>query len=133
MPAKPSFYWHDYETFGADPACDRPSQFAGVRTDAELNEIGEPLMIYCRPPADYLPHPEACLITGITPQQAREHGLAEPEFIARINAELSAARHLRGGLQQHPLRRRGHALRAVPQFLSTPTSANGATATRAGT
>ena len=39
MPLKPSFYWHDYETFGADPACDRPSQFAGVRTDAELEEI----------------------------------------------------------------------------------------------
>jgi exodeoxyribonuclease-1 len=89
MPHKPSFYWHDYETFGADPSRDRPSQFAGVRTDAGLNEIGEPLMLHCRPPADYLPHPEACLVTGITPQQARAHGLAEPEFIARINAEFS--------------------------------------------
>jgi len=89
MSAKPSFYWHDYETFGADPACDRPSQFAGLRTDAALNEIGEPLMIHCRPPADYLPHPEACLVTGITPQRARDQGLAEPGFIARIHAELS--------------------------------------------
>jgi len=89
MVVPPSFYWHDYETFGADPALDRPAQFAGLRTDAALNEIGEPLVIYCRPPADYLPHPEACLITGITPQIARERGLAEHEFIARINAELS--------------------------------------------
>jgi len=40
-----SFYWHDYETFGADPSRDRPSQFAGIRTDAEFNIIGEPLVI----------------------------------------------------------------------------------------
>jgi exodeoxyribonuclease I len=84
-----TFYWHDYETFGADPVRDRPSQFAGVRTDAELNEIGDPLLIYCRPAADYLPHPEACLITGITPQTARSRGLDEHEFIARIVAELA--------------------------------------------
>jgi len=86
-----TFYWHDYETFGADPVRDRPSQFAGVRTDDELNEIGDPLLIYCRPTPDYLPHPEACLITGITPQLARERGLDEYAFIGRIVAELSQA------------------------------------------
>ncbi|MBX9894103.1 MAG: exodeoxyribonuclease I [Nitrosomonas sp.] len=84
-----TFYWHDYETFGADPRRDRPAQFAGVRTDEALNEIGEPLVIYCKPPRDYLPHPEACLLTGITPQLADERGLPEPEFIAHIHAELS--------------------------------------------
>ena len=84
-----TFYWHDYETFGADPRRDRPAQFAGVRTDEALNEIGEPLVIYCKPARDYLPHPEACLLTGITPQLADEHGLPEPEFIARIHAELA--------------------------------------------
>lgn len=84
-----TFYWHDYETFGADPRRDRPSQFAGVRTDEALNEIGEPLVIYCKPPRDYLPHPEACLLTGITPQLADAQGLPEPEFIARIHAALS--------------------------------------------
>ena len=88
MAPEPSFYWHDYETFGANPASDRPAQFAGLRTDAELREIGEPLLLYCRPPEDYLPHPDACLITGITPQLAHERGLAEREFIARIHAEL---------------------------------------------
>ena len=36
-----TFYWLDYETFGADPVRDRPAQFAGVRTDGELNEIGD--------------------------------------------------------------------------------------------
>ncbi|MBK6290058.1 MAG: exodeoxyribonuclease I [Pseudomonadales bacterium] len=84
-----TFYWLDYETFGADPVRDRPAQFAGVRTDGELNEIGESLLLYCRPSPDYLPHPEACLITGITPQLARARGLAERDFIARILAELA--------------------------------------------
>ncbi|HFC54020.1 MAG TPA: exodeoxyribonuclease I [Gammaproteobacteria bacterium] len=84
-----TLYWHDYETFGSDPRRDRPAQFAGLRTDEELNEIGEPLVIYCKPPRDLLPHPEACLLTGITPQMADERGVPEPEFIARIHAELA--------------------------------------------
>lgn len=84
-----TLYWHDYETFGADPRRDRPAQFAGVRTDEALNEISEPLTIYCKPSRDYLPHPEACLLTGITPQLADENGILEPEFIARIHNELA--------------------------------------------
>lgn len=86
-----TLYWHDYETFGADPRRDRPAQFAGLRTDEALNEMGEPLVIYCKPARDILPHPEACLLTGITPQLADEQGLPEPEFIARIHAEFSQA------------------------------------------
>ncbi|MCB1735593.1 MAG: exodeoxyribonuclease I [Gammaproteobacteria bacterium] len=81
--------WHDYETFGIDPARDRPAQFAAIRTDEELNEIGEPIELFCKPPNDYLPQPDACLITGITPQRALERGLPESEFIARVNAEMS--------------------------------------------
>jgi len=84
-----TFYWHDYETTGADPTRDRPIQFAGVRTDMDFNIIGDPLMIYCQPAFDVLPQPEACAITGITPQFAQEHGVCEAEFIARIHAELS--------------------------------------------
>ena len=84
-----TFYWHDYETFGADPARDRPSQFAGIRTDQDFNSIDEPLTIYCQPAGDMLPHPDACLITGITPQQAREKGVPEAQFIARIHQELA--------------------------------------------
>lgn len=83
-----TFYWHDYETWGEVPAQDRPSQFAGVRTDTDLNIIGEPFMVYCKPPQDLLPKPDACLITGITPQHALEHGLPEVEFMAQIIAEL---------------------------------------------
>ncbi|USR94455.1 exodeoxyribonuclease I [Aliivibrio fischeri] len=85
----PSFFFFDYETWGTSPSLDRPCQFAGVRTDEDFNIIGEPLVIYCRPPVDYLPSPEACLITGITPQTAVNKGLSEPEFIAKIHHELS--------------------------------------------
>lgn len=87
--AQPSFFFHDYETAGVNPALDRPVQFAGIRTDAELNEIGEPLMLYCRLPPDYLPSPEATLITGITPQKAQQEGRCEADFIARIHDEFS--------------------------------------------
>ena len=84
-----TFYWHDYETWGADPRRDRPSQFAGLRTDLELNPVGEPLVQYCRPSDDMLPQPEACMVTGITPQLALREGLNEAEFIARIHRELA--------------------------------------------
>lgn len=84
-----TLYWHDYETFGTDPRRDRPAQFAGIRTDEALNEIEEPLVIYCKPAHDFLPHPAACLLTGITPQIADTQGLPEPHFIAHIYAELA--------------------------------------------
>ncbi|WP_110685519.1 exodeoxyribonuclease I [Salinicola aestuarinus] len=86
---EPTFLWHDYETFGADPRRHRPSQFAAIRTDRDFNEIGEPLTLYARPADDDLPHPQACLITGIAPQTALRRGVPESEFAARIQAEMS--------------------------------------------
>ena len=86
---KISLYWHDYETFGTDPVRDRPAQFAGIRTDEELNIISDSLSIFCKPADDMLPQPEACLVTGITPQVAMEKGAIESEFIARIHEQLS--------------------------------------------
>jgi exodeoxyribonuclease I len=84
-----TFFWHDYETFGAHVRRDRPAQFAGIRTDAELNEIGEPLMLYCRPANDFLPDPQSCLITGITPQLCLERGIPEHAFAAQIERALA--------------------------------------------
>ncbi len=84
-----TLYWHDYETFGIDPKRDRPVQFAGIRTDENLNIIGDPLVIYCRPANDFLPNPQACMVTGISPQLALKEGLCEADFIARIHAEFS--------------------------------------------
>ncbi len=85
-----TFLWHDYETFGANPRFDRPAQFAAIRTDTDLNPIGEPIEWFCKPPTDQLPSPEACLITGITPQMAEERGVIEPEFIRLVLGELGA-------------------------------------------
>ena len=84
-----TFLWHDYETFGAQPRRDRPAQFAAIRTDAALNEVGEPLMLYCRPATDVLPEPESCLITGITPQECLAKGVPEHEFARQINDALA--------------------------------------------
>ncbi|GAA6143905.1 exodeoxyribonuclease I [Thalassolituus maritimus] len=81
--------WYDYETFGANPAWDRPAQFAAIRTDEDLNEIEEPVEIFCRQSDDYLPHPEAVLITGITPQDCQRRGVPERDFIRRINEMFS--------------------------------------------
>lgn len=84
-----SLFWYDYETTGIDPRRDRPLQVAGIRTDEALNEIEAPLNIYCQPSDDILPHPAACLVTGITPQRLAEQGLGEAEFMARVHAELA--------------------------------------------
>jgi len=88
MNPEPTFLWHDYETFGAYPLLDRPAQFAALRTNAELEPVAEPISFYCQPAPDVLPHPAACLITGITPQQALKKGLVEAEFAAKIYAEM---------------------------------------------
>lgn len=80
-----SIVWYDYETFGASPAWDRPAQFAAIRTDEELNEIEPPVELFCRQADDYLPHPQAVLVTGITPQACQQKGIAETDFIHYIN------------------------------------------------
>jgi len=79
-----SIFWHDYETWGAQARKDRPCQFAGIRTDEELNIIDDPVVMYCKPTPDYLPHPEACLVTGISPEKALDEGVTEAEFCASI-------------------------------------------------
>ncbi|WP_100658252.1 exodeoxyribonuclease I [Alteromonas flava] len=85
----PTLLFHDYETWGADPKRDWPSQFAAIRTDLELKPNAKPLNWFCQIPNDYLPHPQACLITGITPQQSLRDGHREAEFIRLVHAELS--------------------------------------------
>jgi len=84
-----TIYWYDFETFGVDPRRDRASQFAGIRTDEDLNVIGEPLVLYCQPADDFLPSPMACVITGISPQKALAEGVNEAEFIKQIHREFS--------------------------------------------
>ncbi len=87
--APPTFLWHDYETFGADPRRDRPAQFGALRTDWNLEPIGEPLVVHCQPALDTLPSPDACLITGITPQQCARDGLSEAGFAAAVHEVMA--------------------------------------------
>ena len=84
-----SFLWHDYETSGTDPFADRPMQFAAIRTNSELEPVGEPIDWFCAPSSDTLPHPAACVVTGITPQHAKAHGVCEAEFARCVNEEMA--------------------------------------------
>ncbi len=84
-----TFLWHDYETFGRDPARERPVQFASIRTDENLEEIEDGTMIYCRQSPDYLPDPESCMVHGVLPQTANEKGLCEWEFANTIHRLMS--------------------------------------------
>lgn len=80
----PGFLFYDYETFGINPAYDRIAQFGAIRTDQNLEFLDEPEVFYCQPTKDFLPHPDACLLTGITPQVAQAEGVKEWEFAQRI-------------------------------------------------
>ena len=82
------FLWYDLETFGRDARRSRIAQFGAQRTDENLEPVEEAQMFFCRPADDLLPSPGACLITGITPQQAQAEGLPEAEFAARIFDEM---------------------------------------------
>ncbi|WHZ18386.1 MAG: Exodeoxyribonuclease I [Rhodanobacteraceae bacterium] len=85
----PTLLWYDYETTGTDPVRDRPAQFAAIRTGMDLQPVADPVTLYCAPSPDTLPHPEACLITGIAPQDAAREGLPEAEFAGAVH-ELMA-------------------------------------------
>jgi Exonuclease I len=87
-----SFLFYDLETWGADHGRSRIAQFAAIRTDAELNETGEPVSFLVRPANDLLPSPAAALVTGLTPQRALAEGINEAEAFARIHEEMSQPR-----------------------------------------
>lgn len=79
-----SFFFYDLETSGLNPRSDRIMQFAGVRTDMELNIIGDPVNELVILNDDTIPSPEALMITGITPQKTLEEGFSEAEFAKRL-------------------------------------------------
>lgn len=89
MQSSDTFLFHDYETWGTNPRQDFPCQFAAIRTNSELEPIGEPIDIMCQIPNDYLPHPGACLVTGITPQRSLAQGTNEAEFARKVFVAMS--------------------------------------------
>ena len=86
---KASFYWYDLETTGTQPKWDRIVQFAGIRTDENLNEVGEQDSFYIKLPMDVLPNPGASLVTGLTPQLINAQGVEEIHGVDEINKVFS--------------------------------------------
>jgi exodeoxyribonuclease I len=80
-----TFFWYDLETTGTEPKWDRVVQFAGVRTDLDLNEIGDPVCTFVKCPIDVLPNPFATAVTGLTPQRVNAEGINELEAFVTIN------------------------------------------------
>ena len=83
-----TFFFYDLETSGLNPKVDRIMQFAGQRTDMELNPIGEPVNILVKMTEDALPSPSAIAVTKITPQQTLRDGISEKEFVDLISEEI---------------------------------------------
>ena len=84
-PDPKSFYWYDLETTGLNRRWDRITQFAGQRTDLELNPIDEPYVTYVKLPPEVLPDPDATLVTGVPPQEIQAQGISEWEAINEIH------------------------------------------------
>ncbi len=84
-----TIYFYDLETSGINARSSRIMQFAGQRTDMQLNPIGEPDNILVKLSDDILPEPDAILITGITPQKVNSEGVSEVEFLRYFHNEIA--------------------------------------------
>ncbi len=80
-----SFYFYDLETSGTQPRWDRIMQFAGLRTDMNLEPIGDEYVVDVRLPDDVLPDPVATTVTGITPQRTHAQGVSEWQALAEVH------------------------------------------------
>lgn len=83
-----TFFFYDLETSGLNARSDRIMQFAGQRTDMNLNPIGEPHNVMVKLNDDTLPSPDAVMVTGITPQSTQMDGLTEAEFADFLHTEI---------------------------------------------
>lgn len=83
-----TFFFYDLETSGLDARDDRIMQFAGIRTNEQFEQIGEPHNILVRLDDDTLPSPAASMITGVTPQQTVDEGYSEAEFARMFVEEI---------------------------------------------
>ncbi len=83
-----TFFFYDLETSGLSGRDDRIMQFAGIRTDMNLKQIGYPINEFVKLNDDTLPSPEAVMVTGITPQQTLDEGYGEAEFSKKIVSEI---------------------------------------------
>lgn len=84
-----TFFFYDLETSGFSPRSDRIMQFAGQRTNLELELIGEPHNHLIKLSDDILPSVDAILLTGITPQMTLAEGTSEAEFLEVFHKEIA--------------------------------------------
>ena len=75
-----TFFFYDLETSGFSARYDQIMQFAGQRTDDELELIGQPVNLLVKLTDDILPSPGAVLTTHITPQMTVADGISEADF-----------------------------------------------------
>lgn len=64
-------------------------QFAGQRTNENLEPIGEPDNILVKLADDVIPEPDAILVHGITPQQTLNDGISEADFAEYFNEKVA--------------------------------------------
>lgn len=83
-----TFFFYDLETSGLNPRQDRIMQFAGQRTDMNLEPIGDPYNLLVTLNDDTLPSPDALMVTGITPQKTVEEGYSEAQFARMLSEEI---------------------------------------------
>ena len=88
MNSTPTFFFYDLETSGFDPKAQRIMQFAGQRTDMDMNPIGEPVNVLVALSDEVLPDPAAVVLTGITPQKTLEEGYSEADFLRLLHQEV---------------------------------------------
>jgi exodeoxyribonuclease-1 len=84
-----NFFFYDLETSGFNPRAARIMQFAGQRTDMNLQPIGDPVDALIKLTPDVLPDPDAIFVTGITPQKTLQEGLTEAEFLQQFNQTIA--------------------------------------------
>ena len=84
----PTFFFYDLETSGLSSSDDRIMQFAGQRTNLNLEEIGEPVNLLVKLANDTLPSPSAILTTKITPQSTQQDGISEPELSKFLSEQV---------------------------------------------
>lgn len=83
-----TLFFYDLETSGLNARSQRIMQFAGIRTDMDLRQVGEPVNVLVKLSDDILPDPSAIAVTGITPQQTLSDGLSEPELCKLLMTEV---------------------------------------------
>lgn len=83
-----TFFFYDLETSGLSARDDRIMQFAGIRTDMELNVIGDPFNLLVALNDDTLPSPDALMVTGISPQKTVDEGYTEAQFAKILHDEV---------------------------------------------